>query len=109
MSLGYCSSNKPIKTNTDCKEKFSLVCAATAWPGNHNICGRFWTQSKVFSWVSVIFTKVKLISKCLLGVFHSPKKVIQNNSILGTIVVKSTFYVHFMGELKIPSRHFEIS
>ena len=40
-------------------------------------------------------------------VFNSPKN--ENNSTWGTIVVKSTFFVRFLGELKIPKRHFEIN
>ena len=37
------------------------------------------------------------------------KDVQSNNSTWGTIVVKSNFFVHFLGELKIPKRHFEIN
>ena len=37
-----------------------------------------------------------------------PKKN-ENNSTWGTIVVKSNFFVRFLGELKIPKRHFEIN
>ena len=33
----------------------------------------------------------------------------ENNSTWGTIVVKSNFFVQFLGELKIPKRHFEIN
>ena len=33
----------------------------------------------------------------------------ENNSTWGTKVVKSIFLVHFLGELKIPKRHFEIN
>ena len=53
--------------------------------------------------------KGQLISKCLFGVFNSPKKKNENNSTWGTIVVKSNFFVRFLGELKIPKRHFEIN
>ena len=53
--------------------------------------------------------KGQLISKCLFGVFNSPKKTNENNLTWGTIVVKSNFFVHFLGELKIPKRHFEIN
>ena len=37
------------------------------------------------------------------------KDVQSNNSTWGTIVVKSNFFVRFLGELKIPKRHFEIN
>ena len=33
----------------------------------------------------------------------------ENNSTWGTIVVKSNFFVRFLGELKIPKRNFEIN
>ena len=36
-------------------------------------------------------------------------KTNKNNSIWSTIVVKSNFFIRFMGELKIPKRHFEIN
>ena len=35
-------------------------------------------------------------------------KTSENNSTGGTIVGKSNFFVHFLGELKIPKRHFKI-
>ena len=37
------------------------------------------------------------------------QKTNENNSNWGTIVVKSNFFVRFLGELKIPKRHFEIN
>ena len=37
------------------------------------------------------------------------QKTNENNSTWGTIVVKSIFFIRFMGELKIPKRHFEIN
>ena len=37
------------------------------------------------------------------------KKTNENNLTWGTIVVKSNFFVRFLGELKIPKRHFEIN
>ena len=39
-----------------------------------------------------------------------PQKTNENNSTWGTIVVKLNFFVRwFLGELKIPKRHFEIN
>ena len=35
------------------------------------------------------------------------QKTNKNNSTWGTIVLKSNFFVHVLGELKIPKRHFE--
>ena len=37
------------------------------------------------------------------------QKTNENNPTWGTIVVKSNFFVCFLGELKIPKRHFEIN
>ena len=37
------------------------------------------------------------------------QKTNENNSTWGIIVVKSIFFVLFLGELKIPKRHFEIN
>ena len=54
--------------------------------------------------------KGQLISKCIFGLFNSPKKQtkIIRLEVL-TIVVKSNFFFRFLGELKIPKRHFEIN
>ena len=37
------------------------------------------------------------------------QKTNENNSTWGTIEVKSNFFARFLGELKIPKRHFEIN
>ena len=41
--------------------------------------------------------KGQLISKCLFGVFNSPPKTNENHL---------TFFFRFLGELKMPKRHF---
>ena len=41
--------------------------------------------------------------------FQFSLKMNENNSIWGTIVVKSIFFVRFLGELKISKIHFEIN
>ena len=41
--------------------------------------------------------------------FQFSQKTNKNNSTWGTIVVKSNFFIHFLGVLKIPRRHFEIN
>ena len=53
--------------------------------------------------------KGQLISKCLLGVFNSFGKRTKKKIDLRYIGVKSKFFVRFLGELKIPNRHFEIT
>ena len=58
---------------------------------------------------SYVSTKGQLISKCLFGIFNSPKKTNENNSTSGIIVVKSNFFVRFLGELRIPKSPFEIN
>ena len=66
----------------------------------------------VATWAIVLvitWAKGQLISKCLFGVFNSPKKMNENNLSWGTIVVKSNIFVHFLGKFKIPKRHFEIN
>ena len=37
------------------------------------------------------------------------QKMNENDSTWGTIVVKSNFFVRFLGDLKIPKRYFEIN
>ena len=37
------------------------------------------------------------------------QKTNENNSTWGTIVVKSNIFIRFLGELKVPKRHFEIN
>ena len=56
-------------------------------------------------------SKVQLISKCLFWCLQFPPKNEQKkvDLIWGIIVVKSNFFVQFLGELKIPKRHFEIN
>ena len=54
-------------------------------------------------------SKGKLISKCLFGICTFFQKTNENNSTWGTKVVNSIFFRLFLGELKIPKRHFEIN
>ena len=67
----------------------------------------------IIEWEIKSFDKIKgqLISKCLFGVFNSPKKRTKTIrlEVCTSIVVKSNFFVCFMGELKIPKRHFGIN
>ena len=49
--------------------------------------------------------KGQLISKCLFGVFNSPNK--RTKTI--RLVIQSNFFVRYLGELKIPKRHFKIN
>ena len=51
--------------------------------------------------------KGQLISKCLFGVINSSKK--RTKTILRYHSSKVEFFVRFLGELKIPKRHFEIN
>ena len=53
--------------------------------------------------------KGQSISKCLLGVFNSPKKWLKQFDLRYHLVVKSNCFVRFLGELKTPKRHFEIN
>jgi hypothetical protein len=60
--------------------------------------------------IQLLNTKDQLISKCIFGVFNSPKKHNENNSTWGTISSRKVkLFVHFWGELKIPKRPFEIN
>ena len=52
-------------------------------------------------------TKGQLISKCLFGVINSSKKRMKTIRFEETIVVKSSFFVSFLEELKISKRHYE--
>ena len=52
-------------------------------------------------------TKGQLISKCLFGIFNSPKNE-QKNSTLLIWYLKSNCF-RFLGELKAPKRYFEIN
>ena len=55
--------------------------------------------------------KGHLISKCLFGVFNFSQKTNENMSTWGIILHSSKveFFRSFLGELKIPKRHFEIN
>ena len=53
-------------------------------------------------------TKDHWISKGLFGDSQFSQEMNEKNSTLGTMVVKSNIFVRFLGELKIPKRHFEI-
>ena len=58
--------------------------------------------------VIVILSKGQLISKCLFGIFNSPKN--QRKIQLYYYGTSSRIvFVRFLGELKIPKRHFEIN
>jgi hypothetical protein len=49
--------------------------------------------------------KGQLISKCLLGIFNSPKKGTKKFD----FTTKSNCSVRFLGELKTQKKHFEIN
>ena len=49
------------------------------------------------------FTKGQLISKCLFGIFNSPKKWMKKFYGTSSRIV----FIHFLGELKTPKRHFK--
>ena len=53
------------------------------------------------------YSKDQLISKCLFWYLQFSQKLNENNSAWGTMVVKSNSFVRFLGEFKIPNRHFE--
>ena len=59
-----------------------------------------------YQWYGII--KGQLILKSFWCLQFS-QKTNKNNSTRDTIVVKSNFFVHFLGELKIQKRHFEIN
>ena len=52
-----------------------------------------------------VILKGQLSSKCIFGVFNSPKKQRKHRSHSS----KVKFFVRFFGELKIPKRRFEIN
>ena len=58
------------------------------------------------SFIPGLATKGQLISKCLFGVFNSPKK---RTKTIQLEVVKLHLFVCFVIGLKIPKRHFEIN
>ena len=53
--------------------------------------------------------KGQLISKCLFGIFNSPKKRTKKFNFTTMVPQVDLFFVHFLGELKTPERHFEIN
>ena len=55
-------------------------------------------------------SKGQLISKCLFGIFNSPKKQRKNSTVLYYYGTSSRIvFVRFSGELKTSKRHFEIN
>ena len=82
-----------------------------AWTPALEICAMKMPVWKVChcQFSSILFTKGQLISKCIFGVYNSPKKTNKNSSTWGNMVVKSTFFDRFLGELKITKWHFEIN
>ena len=58
----------------------------------------------------ILSSKGQLISKCLFAVLNSPKKRTKTSRLeVPSIVVKLNCFVRFLGELKIPKRHFVIN
>ena len=53
--------------------------------------------------------KGQLFSKCLLGIFNSPKKRMKNFNFTTMVPQVELFSFVFYGELKTPKRHFEIN
>ena len=70
----------------------------------------YWTcivaNSKIFF---VIITKGQLISKCLFGIFNSPKKRTKKFNFTTTIPQVDLFSFVFWEKLKTPKRHFKIN
>ena len=58
---------------------------------------------------ALLRTKGHLISKCLFSVFKLFQKTNEIKSTWGIIVVKSNFFVRFLGELRVPKSPFEIN
>ena len=57
----------------------------------------------------VISTKGQLISKCLFGIFNSPKKTNEKIPLYYYGTSSRIIFVSFLGELKTPKRHFKIN
>ena len=53
--------------------------------------------------------KGQLISKCLFGIFNSPKKERKEIDFTTMVPQVELFLFVFLGELKTPERHFEIN
>ena len=53
--------------------------------------------------------KGQLISKCLFGIFNSPKKRMKKFEIYYYCTSSRIVFDRFSGELKTPKRHFEIN
>ena len=80
---------------------------------NHLACA---TKRDMFLFKTIRFSKTffvidvkgQLISKCLLGIFNTPKKRKKSSPLL-LWYLKLNFFVYFLGELKTAKRHFEIN
>ena len=79
---------------------YSLSDQCNILPINQNIDDRLFVE---------LHAKGQLISKCHFWCLLFSQKTNENNSTWGTIVVKLIFFCSFLGELKIPKRHFEIN
>ena len=55
------------------------------------------------------YCKDQLISKCLFGLFNSPKKLTKKFDFTTMVPQVKLFSFVFLGELKTPKRHFEIN
>ena len=58
--------------------------------------------------ITTVLGKGQLITKCLLGIFNSPKKTNEKIQLYYGTSSRIVF-VRFLGELKTPKRHFEIN
>ena len=56
-----------------------------------------------------IFCKGQLISKCIFGIFNSPKRRTRKFDFTATVPQVKNGFVHFLGEFKAQKRHFEIN
>ena len=78
----------------------------------HNFAGtvflekEFWKLSPDLFPISFPLWVLKVSSKCLFGVFNFSQKTNENKSTWGIIVLKSNFFVRFLGELRIPKSPF---
>ena len=67
------------------------------------------SHSKGIDLCKMGWTKGQLISKCLFGIFNSPKKCMNEFGFTTMDTSSRIVFVRFLGELKTPKRHFEIN
>ena len=98
---------KGVKTATDTGMKIEFWCKKGV--KSYTVRTTNDVKKEAHMWQFAGSCKGQLISKCLFGIFNSPKKTNEKIPLYYYGTSSRIIFVCFLGELKTPKRHFKIN